>query len=238
MRPKVELVLTCVDFSDFLEITLPENKDLFDNVIVVTSLEDGETEKLCNQYQVNCIKTSIFTDNNASFNMGGGRNEGLKNLKFNEWVVIADTDIIFPKNLHEIIPWEFMNKEILYGGSRRFIWTYQDYLDLKNGVKKEKDFESREGFGCGFLQICNMKSNVFKRHSEFYPSFFSAENVDIHFLKLFGPVTSVGKLDLTVNHLGYHGTFHRGRENSELPELKNKKFKDMPNLSQHTKFKL
>jgi len=46
MERKIEGVTVCVDYADFLEVTLPQAMKAFDNVIVVTSKKDKETQKL------------------------------------------------------------------------------------------------------------------------------------------------------------------------------------------------
>ena len=53
---KIEGLVVCVGFSDILAYTLPNNKSLFNNLVVVTDTKDKDTERLCHIYNVKCIK--------------------------------------------------------------------------------------------------------------------------------------------------------------------------------------
>ena len=47
-------IITCVEFDDYLEITLPWNVGHFGKVLVVTSLKDKKTELLANSFENSC----------------------------------------------------------------------------------------------------------------------------------------------------------------------------------------
>ena len=57
---RLEAIVVCVNYSDFLEHTLPENMKYFDRVVVVTSPEDRATQALCNRLGVDFIETTVF----------------------------------------------------------------------------------------------------------------------------------------------------------------------------------
>jgi hypothetical protein len=57
---KLEAVIVCDQYSDFLRCTLPHNKTLFDRIVVVTSPEDRATQKICEFYHVECVKTDAL----------------------------------------------------------------------------------------------------------------------------------------------------------------------------------
>jgi glycosyltransferase involved in cell wall biosynthesis len=94
MNRKIELITVCKKYSDFLKITLPINKKYFDNVIVITDQEDIETQELCKKENVNFVIYDGFNKMNAKFNFGGARNFGIQNLKYCDWVIFLDSDII------------------------------------------------------------------------------------------------------------------------------------------------
>lgn len=238
-RVSLAAVLVCVDYSDFLELTLPENKDQFDNIVVVTSPQDKNTQRVAAQNNVTCLITDIFYEKGAVFNKGGGLNLGIKHIIHGcDFLTILDADTIVPKNFRQNSPWEFMHKNILYGGSRRFIWTYKEYQEYKLGYLKEESFELVRGEGCGFCVITSSKSDVYLKYSNYYPNSRTAEQVDIDFLKRFHPeVKGIGFLpELNCIHLGPHGINHALRVNSKIPEGRIL-FKNMPDLRNNEHYK-
>ena len=53
---KMEAVVVCDRYSDFLRCTLPANKHLFDRIVVVTSAEDRDTQRICEFHHVECVQ--------------------------------------------------------------------------------------------------------------------------------------------------------------------------------------
>jgi hypothetical protein len=100
---KLEAVVVCVNYSDFLAHTLSYNKALFDNMVVVTDLKDEKTKKLCEFYNVTCVQTDEFYANSSTINKGRGINEGLKQLSMDGWVLHLDADIFLPPLTREIL---------------------------------------------------------------------------------------------------------------------------------------
>jgi glycosyltransferase involved in cell wall biosynthesis len=132
---KIELIITCVNRVSFLKETLPLNKGRFDNVVVVTSPSDYETQLLCKKEEVDCLPTNVFYKDGAPFNKGHGINYGLERLKYNEWVVLADCDILFLPLHNKLFRDPTLNKELLYGCPRIIIKARTEYLEfLKQGT--------------------------------------------------------------------------------------------------------
>ena len=132
---KIELLVTCVNRASFLKETLSLNKGRFDNVLVVTSPSDYETQLLCKKEEVDCFPTNVFYKDAAPFNKGLGINYGLERLKHNEWVVLADSDILFLPLHAQLFRDPNLNKELLYGCPRIIIKTKSEYLEfLKQGT--------------------------------------------------------------------------------------------------------
>ena len=189
MNSKIELIAVCKGYSDFLEITLPSNKKHFDNTTIVTSADDADTQNLCKKYNVNFVIYDGFYKNNAKFNFGGARGFGLRNLKFKDWVVFLDSDIVMPGNFRELLDIDNADINKFYGSYRRFIPTYKDYHDLINKVKDKEAFKAIEGSGCGFFQCVNLNSDVARYYGvgTLYKDSYSASQTDIDFLKLWCP---------------------------------------------------
>lgn len=67
---KLEAVIVCDNYSDFLAHTLPDNRILFDKIVVVTSFEDKETQRVCEFWHVQCIKTDVINSRKGEFCKG------------------------------------------------------------------------------------------------------------------------------------------------------------------------
>lgn len=109
--------MTSVDFHDILEITLPHNKEIFDNFLIVTSISDGNTQAVCKNLNIDYIATKAF---DPEFNKGAAINEGLNQLQgIADWVLITDADIFWPPFLEKQLP--LLNLDYLYGFYRRVL---------------------------------------------------------------------------------------------------------------------
>lgn len=224
MNRKIELIVVCKNYSDFLQITLPLNKKHFDNIVIVTADDDIDTQNLCKKHNVNFIIYNDFFKNNAKFNFGGARSYGLQNLRFRDWVIFLDSDIIMPNNFRELLDINNIDINKFYGSYRRFIPTYKDYNDFINGIKDKECFESIDGTGCGFFQCINLNSDIARYHgiNNLYKDSYSAEEVDINFLKLWCPRPDpenhprLVKTNIEFIHLGVSdGKHHQGRNGKD-----------------------
>lgn len=66
---KVNCIITCVNYSDFLSITLPENIKTINNILVLTVPNDIKTINICKKYNVNYIATDIFYQKQKNTNI-------------------------------------------------------------------------------------------------------------------------------------------------------------------------
>ena len=225
MNRKIELIIVCKNYSDFLQITLPLNKKHFDNIVIVTSDDDIDTQNLCKKYNVNFVIYNDFYKNNAKFNFGGARSYGLQNLNFKDWVIFLDSDIIIPNNFRELLDINIADINKFYGSYRRFIPTYKDYNDFVNGIKSKESFESIDGTGCGFFQCVNLNSDIARYYgiNNLYQDSYSAEEVDIDFLKLWCPRPDpenhprLVKTNIEFIHLGVSDGRHPEGRNGKDP---------------------
>ncbi len=60
MLDDITCVITCVNYSDFLKITLPENKKFIKNILILTTKNDKKTIQICKEQNVNYLATDIF----------------------------------------------------------------------------------------------------------------------------------------------------------------------------------
>lgn len=138
---KVEAVITCVNYGDFLEHTLPENMELLDRVVVVTSTSDKRTQALCQRYGVDCYDTEIWHDEGASFSKGRGINLGISHLRHEGYILHMDADILLPHNFRSMLRRSKLDPKCIYGADRLNISGFDKYIALKNEDRLHPQFQ-------------------------------------------------------------------------------------------------
>lgn len=119
----IEGVIVCVNYGDFLAETLPLNKQHFDKLVVVTSEEDLETQKLCEYHYVECVIADFGPP--GTFDKARGINEGLKHLSKKSWVIHLDADIALTPQTGQILRSLKLDTNCLYGIDRFLIKSYK-----------------------------------------------------------------------------------------------------------------
>lgn len=99
-------VIVCVDYSDYLAITLPINRHHFEDMLVITSLDDTATIRLANTNDCKVHATNSFYDN-AYFNKYKALEQGLDIFGRHGWLCILDADIVWPHIIQPIPPDRF-----------------------------------------------------------------------------------------------------------------------------------
>ena len=161
----ITALLVSVNYSDYLEVALPYNVLQFDQIIVLTIESDKACQDLCSKHSN--VKCLVFPDklikkNGLNFNRGALFNEGFKYLNetgYSDWLIMTDSDIIFPENFKELMLSKKKDPNILYGMGRK---TCNSSTDIKNQIRRiKKTKNTREAF-FGFCQIFMYKTNEFK----------------------------------------------------------------------------
>lgn len=127
---KLEAVIVCVNYSDFLSQTLPSTRSQFDKLVVVTDTKDSDTKKICNYYNVQCIETDCFYENGDIFNKGKGINEGLRQLSREGWVLHLDADIYLPPQTRSILENLPLDPGKIYGADRLMCPSYSEWISF------------------------------------------------------------------------------------------------------------
>ena len=115
---KLECVVVCSKYSDFLRHTLPHNKFLFDKIVVVTDYEDAETRRMCEFHHVQCIPTDVLNTRKGQFRKGAGINAGLQELSRDGWVLHLDADIWLPPQTRILLRNADLDPARIYGCDR------------------------------------------------------------------------------------------------------------------------
>ena len=164
------MVQVCVNYADFLKITLPLSKNQFDKIIVVTAPHDKKTIKVCNNNNVECVITDrMYEDKNDILNKGKGLNEGIKKLQKKDWLLITDTDIAFPSNTRSIINKYVEDKDTIYCAGRRFCLNRQEWKNYCKNNLVIKTWVKQAGWktaGLGFFQLVNFDAPLIKQKTE------------------------------------------------------------------------
>jgi hypothetical protein len=121
---KIEAVVTCVDYADFLAETLPHNRSLFDNLVVVTSPEDKATQRICEYWHVECLRTDAFRSRWGEFCKGAAINDGLARLSKTDWLIQMDADILLPPLTRTLLENAALDPGLIYGVDRHMVQGY------------------------------------------------------------------------------------------------------------------
>jgi len=129
---KIEAVVVCVNYSDFLAVTMPKNIELVDRLVVVTHYDDKATQNICRKFSVDCITTDVMHDDGDRFNKGRLINLGLSNLRHDDWLMHLDADIMLPHRFRHALKMAKLDKRRLYGVDRLNTLSWENWERHKN----------------------------------------------------------------------------------------------------------
>jgi hypothetical protein len=115
---RIEAVTVCVDYADFLAITLPTIRAAVDDLVVVTSPDDVRTQALCDANGVTFVTTRAMYGDGQAFSLGAALNVGIESSKCDGWVLVVDADIYLPPHFHRILDHLQLDRAKLYGIDR------------------------------------------------------------------------------------------------------------------------
>jgi len=216
----ITALLVSVNYSDYLEVTLPYNTKQFDQIIVLTIESDKACQDLCSKYSnVKCLvfPDGILKKNRKTFNKGAIINKGFEHLNetgYSDWLVMTDADIIFPENFKELMHSKEKDPNILYGMKRRHCFTQSVLNEYLKSLDANLLTVNARGIynnmiGIGFCQIFMYEANKFTLVES-----TNANTSDIRFVNdYFGSFYNVKSLkdDIFVIHLGETCKNWRGR---------------------------
>lgn len=113
-------ITVCVDYHDYLAITLPYNIGHFEEVWVVTAPSDPATIELCDRFQrdflpVKVVVTNLFYKDGALFNKWLALEHALDKMDRHGWLCLMDADVLWPRT----IPHWRLDQGCLYTPMRR-----------------------------------------------------------------------------------------------------------------------
>lgn len=125
--PKISVVIACVDYADFLAITLENNRRSFRSITLVTAEGDSDTIELARMFDTRLVVTDAFYRNGEHFNKGAALNEGLQMASTgNNWLAVMDADILLPHDFGGF-SWVDFQPGMLYVPHRRMLENPNDW---------------------------------------------------------------------------------------------------------------
>lgn len=206
----MESVTVCVHYADFLAISLPRNRNFFDRTIVVTTAEDSETRRVCDENRVECVLTARLNDRGARFNKGCALNDAAERLTGENWVAVLDADTVIPTNAVRDLRAASLDPRVLYSARRRMAFdrhVWDEWISSDENLRLPETHHDRRGYarlgpgGAGYFALFHPSAPCLAdRRPWFAEHFPGAGGVDIEFARLWGPWRQFLAFDVV--HLG------------------------------------
>jgi hypothetical protein len=129
---RFEAITVCVNYSDFLAETLPNNLRYFDHFVVVTSYADTQTQDLCAHLGVECRTTDVMCKDGGAFAKGRAIDHGLAFLRKTDWVVHLDADIWLPPRTRYWLDNASLDEDCIYGIDRANCTGYDAWRKFRD----------------------------------------------------------------------------------------------------------
>jgi hypothetical protein len=203
-------ITVCIDYSDYLAHTLPNNRPLFTKYYIITERRDTETIRLAELYDCVVLYTNITKAKGSTFNKSGMIHNAQKIIHKNHsfsWIVMLDADIYLPVDLWTHVNVSYLNKNGIYGISRK---TYPAYIDYISNSPSSCD--ACELGVIGYFQMYWNKTKYYESWST------NCSKSDLTFMNSFKYI--IGLKDIYCFHFGEKGTNWNGRLVSEKWEPK------------------
>lgn len=192
-------ILVCVEYGDILNITLPYNRHHFEEVMVVTTPQDDETQRVAQKYGARVYQTRAFYHGGAHFNKWRALEEGLDTFGRSGWLALMDADILWPQTLPEEITKQPYEIGTLYG-PYRYIWNDPRLPipeeSLWTHLHRYRDFEYP-----GYTQIFNGADPHLPSRPWHETNWTHAGGADSSFQNLW-PMNRKHRLEWPVLHIG------------------------------------
>ncbi len=139
----IEAVVVCDQYGDYLAETLPHNLPHVDRMVVVTSLEDKETQELCRRFGITCRPTDLLRKNGDPFAKARGIDYGIAYLRQDAWILHMDADIVMPPMARKWLEWVPLDEECIYGADRVLCPNYEEWTNYRITRDMQHDYWCR-----------------------------------------------------------------------------------------------
>ena len=141
-RFKLEAVIVCDKYADFLRVVLPANKHIFDRIVVVTSYEDRATQKVCEYNHVECLRSDLGESRKGHFKKGAMINVGLDALSKEDWVFHLDGDMLLPPQTRILFERAHLDKGMVYGIDRFNVKGYDKWEEFNETPRLQHECDA------------------------------------------------------------------------------------------------
>jgi len=216
-RNKIDVIITSVNYNDFLILSLENNTKYFENITVVTSNDDKICQDICENYGVKCITTDVFYEDGFKFNKGKAINVGIESIINPEFILLLDADIIVTNKI------ELTNLEpdTLYTSDRWICYNHFQYERWRKGETQVNNLPKYErDNGYGFFQLFNFNNSIgINRYND---ELENSSHPDLKFSSYFPKKQTI---DVDIIHLGYVKKNWDGRKSEKF--LTDEQFSEM-----------
>lgn len=206
----LSLITTCVNYTDYLEDTLRYNYLLFTSIYVITTPSDKTTIELCQKYKnIHCITTNLFYEHRAVFNKGKAINHLLRRIPKIGWIVIGDSDCVFPRQI--VIDIKSLDINNIYTYPRHIANNKKHLENIMDNKDNPKFLPNRNAKKIlGYCQLFSLESRKIRNIE--YPTYIKdASKSDTIFSSNWPPENRVVLKDNYIIHLGEIGVNWKGR---------------------------
>jgi hypothetical protein len=141
MNCDITTIIVCVEYQDFLSVTLPHNRPLLGRMLVVTDPEDERTISVAEENGVDVLTTKVFFEHNALFNKWAAVNQGFSYLSVSGWCLVLDADLLLPQSS---VPWK-VNAGKLYKARRTQVVDWKKKIEPEKNWKRYKKIRETPG---------------------------------------------------------------------------------------------
>lgn len=225
-------ITICVEFHDFLAITLPRNIRYFDRFLVVTSKDDLDTRnstalaRVKYPQQVLTYCTDAFYAPGCKFNKGLALEGGFDVLGREGWICVMDADTVLSPLVAEFLP-ELTPGNLYMPKLRRGCTdpdTFEYYADspalwddLPEIPEMRLGPQKLDG-GAGYCQMFHASDPVLATRPWYPTRWRHAGGCDTDFVAKWAREHRV-RLDFEILHLGQTGYHWQGRRDTFLSGL-------------------
>jgi len=210
---RLEGLTVSVGMADYLDLTLRRNVKFFDKFVVVTSSDDKDSQEIAKKHGATLVISDRHKENGARFNKGKLINDGIKELQYDDWMLLIDVDVILPPNFRAEFDRHVWNPNVLYYATRlhtprdnphEWVLRYYENEALLKQLRFTDPPTNRMPWG--YFQLFNCRASALKGRGGQVVSedFVSAGGIDKHFLELWSPRRQVLS-PFTIVHI-YHGS--------------------------------